>query len=76
MFQRASKKLGLDQAIFLGGTFATTKFAPKRGDSKVVKLGGYIIGKKEIDILLKKGIIGLLDKSEAKSQAFIEENIE
>ena len=30
MFKRASKKLGLDQAIFLDGSFAKTKFASKK----------------------------------------------
>ncbi len=36
MHDRASKKLGLDQAIFLDGSFAKTKFAAKG----TMKLGG------------------------------------
>lgn len=63
MFERASKKLGLDQAIFLGGAFhQTTK--PKGEDENLKKLS-----KNEIEILLKKGIMGFLEEEEEAGQA-------
>lgn len=63
MFERASKKLGLDQAIFLGGAFhQTTK--PKGEDENLKKLS-----KVEIEILLKKGIMGFLEEEEDSGQA-------
>lgn len=63
MFERASKKLGLDQAIFLGGAFhQTTK--PKNEDDNLKKLS-----KNEIEILLKKGIMGFLEDGEDAGQA-------
>ena len=40
MFSRASKKLGLDQAIFLDGSFAKTKFAMKSSSKNKMKIGG------------------------------------
>ena len=55
MFERASKKLGLDQAIFLGGAFQN------QDDDKNKKLS-----KNEIEVLLKKGILGFLDEDQGK----------
>ena len=63
MFERASKKLGLDQAIFLGGAFnQTTK--QKGEDDNLKKLS-----KNEIEILLKKGIMGFLEDEDEDAQA-------
>lgn len=63
MFERASKKLGLDQAIFMGGAFhQTTK--PKSEDDNLKKLS-----KNEIEILLKKGIMGFLEDGDDAGQA-------
>jgi len=55
MFERASKKLGLDQAIFLGGAFQN-KADTGDGDDNMKKLN-----KVEIETLLKKGIMGLIE---------------
>jgi len=79
MFQRASKKLGLDQAIFLNGSFAkagvkTEKTVP--GNS--INIQGKYFSKQEVELLLKKGIVGLIDKKmeSEKSRVFKEEDIE
>jgi chromodomain-helicase-DNA-binding protein 7 len=63
MFERASKKLGLDQAIFLGGAFHSTS-KTENEDGNLKKLN-----KNEIEILLKKGIMGLLDNDTETDQA-------
>ena len=64
MFERASKKLGLDQAIFLGGAFHSTTDSKKSEDDNLKKLS-----KTEIEILLKKGIMGLLEGEGENGQA-------
>ena len=53
MFKRSSKKLGLDQAIFLTGDFnnETEGFKNKNEINKLTP--------KEVELLLKKGMIGL-----------------
>ena len=62
MFERASKKLGLDQAIFMGANFDnTTKL--KGEDDNLKKLS-----KAEIETLLKKGIMGLLEAENEHTQ--------
>lgn len=59
MFERASKKLGLDQAIFLGGTFSSTN---KEGSGKPK------LNKNEIETLLKRGLLGFINQEgEGKS---------
>jgi SNF2 family DNA or RNA helicase len=55
MFDKASKKLGLDQAIFLGGNFTNNKDAEEGKDQKK-------LSKQEMEILLKKGIMGLIEE--------------
>lgn len=58
MFQRSSKKLGLNQAIFLSGNFAQSKQDPLQADDlKKIK-------PEEIELLLKKGVLGFLDQNE------------
>jgi chromodomain-helicase-DNA-binding protein 7 len=51
MFERATRKLGLDQAIFMSGAFKLTN----EFSSQEKKLS-----KNEIEILLRKGILGLV----------------
>ena len=63
MFERASKKLGLDQAIFLGGAFHQT--AGKRAEDDQMKK----LNKSEIETLLKKGVMGFLDGDQQNEQA-------
>lgn len=69
MFERATKKLGLDQAIFMGGEFKTV--LGNKDDSKK-------LGKNDVENLLKKGILGLLNEDEEnkKSCEFFEEDID
>ena len=52
MFQIASKKLGLDKAIFTGATFKSM------GEFNEAEKQ---LTKDEIEMLLKKGIIGFLE---------------
>jgi len=69
MFERASKKLGLDQAIFMGGAFHSTKDTPdpKNKDK---------MSKTEVEALLKKGILGLISDDNKESQKFMEQDID
>lgn len=54
MFERATKKRGLDQAIFLSGDFAQNKNdTTEKEEMKKLK-------PEEIELLLKKGMLGLL----------------
>jgi len=55
MFQMASKKLGLDKAIFTGDTF---KSMGEFDDAEKQ------LTKAEIEMLLKKGIVGFLDNQQ------------
>ena len=57
MFERASKKLGQDQAIFMGGAFQSTG---KDGEGKLINEDHNLkkLNKNEIELLLKKGIMG------------------
>lgn len=57
MFERASRKLGLDQAIFLGNTFNKDKERTDEAENKRLK-------PEEIEMLLRKGILGLLESTE------------
>lgn len=54
MFERASKKLGLNQAIFLSGNFSKT--SQDQGTHEELKR----LTPEEIELLLKKGVLGLL----------------
>lgn len=56
MFERASKKLGLDQAVFLTSNF-DTKTDDKMKQEDMTKLNP-----KEIELLLRKGMVGLLNE--------------
>jgi len=67
MFERASKKLGLDQAIFMGGAFQSTKDDGKNKDK---------LNKQEVETLLKKGILGLITDENKESQQFMEKDID
>lgn len=51
MFERATQKLGLDKAIFIGGQFKEA--GETATDSK--------LSKNEMETLLKKGILGFLE---------------
>ena len=67
MFERASKKLGLDQAIFMGGDWKATKDDGKIKDK---------MNKQEVETLLKKGILGLITDDNKESQRFMEQDID
>ncbi|KAL4510059.1 hypothetical protein ABPG72_010252 [Tetrahymena utriculariae] len=69
MFERATKKLGLDQAIFMGGEFKSVQ--GNKDESKK-------LGKNDVESLLKKGILGLVNEEEEnkKSNEFQEEDID
>lgn len=66
MFERATQKLGLDKAIFIGGHFKDS------GDGGPVTEAK--ISKEEMEILLKKGILGFLDNKD--NQDFYEANVD
>jgi len=59
MFERATKKLGLDQAIFMGGDFKQTNL--DNGDQSVLVNYSKKLSKQDMEILLKKGSLGLLE---------------
>ena len=69
MFERASKKLGLDQAIFLGGNFKSTGAS---GDDKDEKK----MNKQEMETLLKKGILGFINDDDTGAKQFEEKDID
>ena len=81
MLERATKKLGLDQAIFLGGAFQSTGIELKNIDGTINKTGFDVndnkkMSKQEIETLLKKGILGLIEESNLETKAFMEEDID
>lgn len=81
MLERATKKLGLDQAIFLGGAFQSTGLEGKKLDGSGGKIGlldanDKKMSKQEIEILLKKGILGLIEEGAQETRKFMEEDIE
>lgn len=61
MFQMSSKKLGLDKAIFTGDTFKSM------GDFDEAEKQ---LTKDEIELLLKKGVIGFLDNQMNEEEYF------
>ncbi|KAM3144240.1 hypothetical protein pb186bvf_003702 [Paramecium bursaria] len=65
MFERAIKKLGLDQAIFMGGQF-------KQHEKQLIKTDKKF-SKQEMEVLLKNGIIGLITND---NEDFYEQNID
>ena len=69
MFERASKKLGLDQAIFMGGNFKTTDAGDRDKDEKKMN-------KQEMETLLKKGILGFINDDEQAEQQFEDKDID
>lgn len=70
MFERATKKLGLDQAVFYGDNF--------KGNSQTRKVDGEVkkMDKEQIENLLKKGILGLIDEETNLSKTFHENDID
>ena len=71
MFERATKKLGLDQAIFMGGEFKSTNKEDENNDKSRK------INKGEVETLLKKGILGLIvEENENEIENFFKDNID
>lgn len=70
MFERASKKLGLDQAVFLTSSFGTGKEDKIKGD-ELTKLNP-----KEIELLLRKGMLGLLEEEAGAEAAQFNMNVD
>ena len=74
MFERSSKKLGLDQAIFMGGAFDQT-----RTEEQAANNSGKL-KKEEIETLLKQGLIGFLkdgqEQEMEKSEQFKNKDID
>lgn len=67
MFERASKKLGLNQAIFLSGNFSRTN--QDQGSYEELKK----LSPEEIELLLKKGVLGLIkDQGDQKEDEDID----
>ena len=77
MYRRASKKLGLDQAVFLSGQNNSNKKGPPSGKGDMLTTSWMVpkassgrssrtpkISDKDIELLLRKGILGLLDEEE------------
>jgi chromodomain-helicase-DNA-binding protein 7 len=64
MFERSSKKLGLDQAIFLSKTFTTGENQKNNDDHMKLK-------PKEIELLLRKGMLGLLEDEKGKEEELV-----
>ena len=66
MFERATKKLGLDQAIFMGGDYQSTdQPSLLLSQNQLINCTTNTskkISNNEIEMLLKKGILGLLEK--------------
>jgi len=68
MFERASKKLGLDKAVFSTGAFSKVD-----GDSfKFTKQSD----KDELELLLRKGAYAILDNDDENARAYMEEDID
>ena len=65
MFEMSSKKLGLDKAIFTGDTFKSM------GDFDDEQKQ---LTKAEIELLLKKGVIGFLD-NQMKEEDYFNQSI-
>ena len=72
MFERATKKLGLDQAIFQGGQFKQTYTDEANPSASTEKK----LNKLETEMLLKKGILGFLDNDDDGQNNFFEQNID
>eukprot|EP00742_Colponemidia_sp_Colp-10_P009005 GILJ01009787.1.p1 GENE.GILJ01009787.1~~GILJ01009787.1.p1 ORF type:complete len:1414 (+),score=330.67 GILJ01009787.1:621-4244(+) len=69
MFDRASKKLGLDQAVFHTGAFAGQEGVDTKG-------GRAAMSKTDIENLLKYGAYGLLDEDPTATRVFLESDID
>lgn len=67
MFQLSSKKLGLDKAVFAGDTFKTTGEFDE-AEKQMTKA--------DIELLLKRGIIGFLDARGGEEEDFFNQSIE
>lgn len=68
MFEKATKKLGLGQAIFMGGEFKSTGNSVGTG-SGTVKDDGKRLCKSEVESLLKRGILGLMNEEEENKKS-------
>ena len=69
MFERATKKLGLDQAVFYGDNFKGNAKSNKVEDIKKMD-------KAQMENLLKKGILGLIDEDPNLSKTYHENDID
>ena len=61
MFERATKKLGLDQALFYGADFKQVQLDDY---SSTKNYTGRKLNKNEMELLLKRGSLGLLQQQE------------
>lgn len=73
MFERASKKLGLDQAVLTKMNASTT---PVSDDAAPAPLADPILDKKAIDSLLKYGAYDLFREDDTAASRFYEEDID
>ncbi|CAD8164733.1 unnamed protein product [Paramecium pentaurelia] len=69
MFERAIKKLGLDQAIFMNGQFKSCENSYKSNKNEKK------MSKQDMEVLLKNGIIGLISNNQ-NGDTFQEKNID
>ena len=75
MFERASKKLGLDQAV-LGSINKTSKKWEGSGEGNLFEGGNSAADRKDIDKLLKYGAYGILHEDDESAKKFSEESID
>jgi superfamily II DNA or RNA helicase/N-acetylglutamate synthase-like GNAT family acetyltransferase len=77
IFNRASRKLGLEQAVL--GT-ASERFAgaedPAGGSAKGLDGGAEKLSTKEMEALIKKGAYSMLDEDDTEANAFVETDID
>lgn len=91
MFERAARKLGLDQAIFIDGTFKTTKNEDdhderRQGKKEKTNRGDKNkLSKDELETLLRRGMIGLYEENmknedgtvrQVENNTFYEDNVD
>lgn len=75
MFERATKKLGLDQAIFMSGEFKSAQLG-EMDESRFNN--NRKLTKAETELLLKKGSLGLLEQQiqDSDDKGILEQDIE
>lgn len=78
MFERASKKLGLDQAVFtkMSSSSATTPSSSTADDQSAPPASDVVLDKKTIDSLLKYGAYDLFREDDTAANRFYEEDID